>query len=632
MALPPSFLEELRSRISLAEVVSRRVRLQKRGREYVGLCPFHKEKTPSFTVVEEKAFFHCFGCGAHGDVVGFTMRMGNLGFREAVDTLAKEAGLAVPMESERERDRYRKTQTLYDVCEAACRLFERQLTEAAGRGALDYLRRRGLSEDTIRAFRLGFALSSRTSILRALGKDFPQALLIEAGLLRSNEETGEVYDFFRGRVIFPIADHRGRIIAFGGRVLNDDSPKYLNSPDTPIFDKGRSLFGAHLARGVCAAGTQPIAVEGYMDVITLHSRGFRSAVAPLGTALTEHQLIALWHLGSEPILCFDGDAAGQRASVRALDRALPLLRPEFTCRFARLPSGDDPDSFLRSAGPDQFRLVLESAQPLHEFLWHSEIASGGYGSLNSPYTISKLEARLRKRVASIDNRIVQRNYNLFVSDQLWERRFALRRQKYAKKGAVRSDQGTDRLSFPDEIRRIFADASQKHALELIMVATAINHPSVVRSHLEKFVLVDPVEGTLRQLWSAIADELGKERENYEDLRDRLADRGQSENVEKVLSSNLCAAQSFCRFGTEQGWVTKNWLLAFRRYEIPILRRQQDEVYVRWQKAPNEENWQSVEVFRQIIAQYTLDEDHMDDDTSGHRPVGSLPQEPRGKVT
>jgi len=606
MALPPSFLEELRSRISLAEVVSRRVRLQKRGREYVGLCPFHKEKTPSFTVVEEKAFFHCFGCGAHGDVVGFTMRMGNLGFREAVESLAREAGLAVPVETQRERDRYQKAQTLYDVCEAACRVFERQLREPVGAVGLEYLRRRGVRDDTINAFRLGYAAPSRSTIHRVLGNDYPQALLLEAGLLRKSEESGDVYDFFRDRVIFPIADRRGRVIAFGGRVLDDQQPKYLNSPDTPIFNKGRMLFGAHLAREACAAGEQPIAVEGYMDVIALHGHGFASGVAPLGTALTDQQLIELWQLGSKPVLCFDGDAAGQRAARRALQRALPLLRPESTCAFARLPPGEDPDSYVRGYGAVGFRRALDAALPLYEFLWESEIEVGGYGSLDNPESISRLEATLRKWVTTIDNRIIQRNYNRFIGDRLWDRLHAVRRAQQK-----RAAQGTRRLNFPEETGRPIAENRQKQTLELVMSAIAINHPEVVRPDLEKFVYVDPANKELRDLWTAISQELSQAGNHIEDLRDRLAARGQARAIEKVLSSKFCKLHSFCRFGAEKERASTGWKVIFARYQIPRLKRDQDEALSRWNQEPTEENWHTVDVYRQIIAQYITEEEHIE---------------------
>src|SRR5712671_1313224 len=336
MAFPPGFLDELRARVPLGSLVGRRVKLIRRGRELGGLCPFHHEKTPSFYGVEDKGFFHCFGCGAHGDAIGYLMRAENLDFIEAIERLAAEAGLAVPQQTPQERERAQHQKTLLEALAAAANFYEARLWSAAGIRAREYLAQRGLDEETIRRFRLGWApnpqeTGDRQALRRALSGEFPEALLLEGGLLRQ-PEAGEPYDYFRGRVLFPIGDRAGRVIAFGGRTMGDDQPKYLNSPDTPLFEKGRVLYAwaaarANIARG---EGNDPpppaIVVEGYMDVIALHRAGFATAVAPLGTALTEFQLHELWRLAPEPILCFDGDAAGQRAAARALRRALPLLR------------------------------------------------------------------------------------------------------------------------------------------------------------------------------------------------------------------------------------------------------------------------------------------------------------------
>ncbi len=342
MAFPPGFLDELRGRISLSGLVGRRVRLVRRGREFAGLCPFHHEKTPSFYVVEDKDFFHCFGCGAHGDAIGFTMRADNLDFLEAVEKLAGEAGLAVPQATPEEREKARRQKTLLETLEAAAVFYEARLWSPAGRLARDYLETRGLDPDTIRRFRLGWAPDERQALRRALAADYTEPLLVEAGLLHQPDE-GEPFDYFRGRVMFPIGDRAGRVIAFGGRVLGDGQPKYLNSPESPVFEKGRVLYGWSAARAATTEGRDVIVTEGYMDVIALHRAGFKSAVAPLGTALGEFQLQELWRLGPEPILCFDGDAAGQRAAARALRRALPLLRPGCSLRFSGLPAGEDPE-------------------------------------------------------------------------------------------------------------------------------------------------------------------------------------------------------------------------------------------------------------------------------------------------
>jgi DNA primase len=421
MAFPPGFLDELRGRISLSGLVGRKVKLVRRGREFAGLCPFHHEKTPSFYVVEDKSFFHCFGCGAHGDVIGFVMRADNLDFIEAIEKLAEEVGLVVPQATPQERERARRQKTLLEATEAAAAFYEARLWGPTGSRAREYLHGRGLDPETIRRFRLGWAPDDRQALRRGLTVEFPDALLIEAGLRRQSED-GEASDFFRSRVMFPIGDRAGRVIAFGGRVLGEGQPKYLNSPDGPLFEKGRVLYGWSAARTGAvrnneSGGPGAIVTEGYMDVITLHRAGFATAVAPLGTALTEFQLEELWRLAPEPILCFDGDLAGQRAAVRALRRALPLLRPGQSLRFAKLPAREDPDSIIRAAGSAAFEQILAAARPLSGMLWEAEI---GGRQLDTPERRAALERRLMEDVALIADRTVQAEYRRFVRDRLFE--------------------------------------------------------------------------------------------------------------------------------------------------------------------------------------------------------------------
>ena len=416
MAFPPGFLDELRGRVSLAGLVGRRVKLIRRGREHAGLCPFHSEKSPSFYVVEDKNFFHCFGCGAHGDAIGFVMRADNLDFLEAVEKLAGEAGLAVPQATPEERERAQRQKTLLETLEAAAAFYEARLWAPGGSRAREYLHSRGLDPETIRRFRLGWAPEDRQTLRRALTGDFPEPLLLEAGLLHRPED-GEPFDYFRNRVMFPIGDRAGRVIAFGGRVVGEGQPKYLNSPDSPVFAKGRVLYGWSAARAAREAEPNPIVTEGYMDVIALHRAGFVTAVAPLGTALTEFQLHELWRLGPEPILCFDGDAAGQRAAARALRRALPLLHPGHSLRFASLPAGEDPDSLIRGSGPAGFEQIFSAARPLSHRLWELEL---GAGPADTPERRADLQRRLAEDVALIADRSVQAEYRRFMRERLYE--------------------------------------------------------------------------------------------------------------------------------------------------------------------------------------------------------------------
>jgi DNA primase len=375
MAFPPGFLDELRARVSLSDVVGRKVALKrKNASEFAGLCPFHNEKTPSFTVSDKKGFYHCFGCGEHGDAVGFVMKTEGLSFPESVEKLAREVGLPVPRASPQERERAERASTLQEVVEQAARWFQKQLRLPVGRHGLDYLRGRGLSDEVIDDFRLGFAPDSRDGLIGSLKREGATIdKLVEAGLAIQPEERGrEPYDRFRGRVMFTINDRRGRAIAFGGRVMGQGEPKYLNSPETPLFHKGANLYCLDRAREAVTKSQPVVVAEGYMDVIALHGAGFTGAVAPLGTALTEGQLGELWKLADEPYLCFDGDNAGRRAAQRAADRALPLLRPGKSLRFVSLPTGEDPDSLIRARGPEAVRRVLELARPLADVLWDME--------------------------------------------------------------------------------------------------------------------------------------------------------------------------------------------------------------------------------------------------------------------
>lgn len=418
MALPPGFLDELRGRISLSGLIGRSVKLVRRGREYAGLCPFHHEKTPSFYVVEDKSFFHCFGCGAHGDAIGFVMRNDNLDFIEAIEKLAAEAGLAVPRATPQERERAQQQKTLLGALEAAAAFYEARLVSPVGARARNYLDERGLDAETIRRFRLGWAPDDRQALRRSLSGDFPESLLIEAGLLRrpASAAAGEPIDYFRSRVMFPIGDKTGRVIAFGGRLIGDGQPKYLNSPESALFEKGRVLYGwaaarAGLSREAPSAGPGVIVTEGYMDVIALHRSGFPTAVAPLGTALTDFQLHDLWRLGPEPVLCFDGDAAGQRAAARALYRALPFLGAGRSLRFASLPAGEDPDSLIRTQGRIVFEAILGAARPLSDMLWEIELAAK---PRNTPERLADVWRRLMSRIQLIPDRKVQAEYrNLF---------------------------------------------------------------------------------------------------------------------------------------------------------------------------------------------------------------------------
>jgi DNA primase len=531
MAFPPGFLDELRSRIALADLVGRRVRLTRRGREHSGLCPFHNEKTPSFYVVEDKGFFHCFGCGAHGDAIGFVMRADNLDFVEAIERLAGEAGIAVPQQTPQDRERAQRQKTLLEALAAAAAFYEAQLwspgNATGGARAREYLTRRGLDEETLRRFRLGWAPDSRETgdrqaLRRALAAEFPETLLHEAGLTRVPEDGGTPYDYFRGRVMFPIGDRAGRVIAFGARTLgangpNEGQPKYLNSPDTPLFEKGRVLYAWATARANVAReppmafGASVIVVEGYMDVIALHRAGFGGAVAPLGTALTEMQLSELWRLAPEPVLCFDGDAAGQRAALRALYRALPALQPGRSLRFVTLPPGEDPDSLVRNAGAQAFGEILAAARPLSEVLWRAELAAG---PSDTPERRADLERRLMAQAGLIADRAVQTEYRRFLRDRLFQLDRA-GRGPHRSSGAGSTLRAGSRAAsrarpapagFVADFAPDFAPpASPGRRNREIFLGMLVGHPALIDEWIEEIAAVDLPEPELDSLRRAILE-------------------------------------------------------------------------------------------------------------------------------
>ena len=399
MSLSPQFLDELRTRITLSGVIGRTTRLTKAGREWKACCPFHNEKSPSFTVNDEKGFYHCFGCGAHGDAIRWMTDQRGLSFMDAVKELATEAGMDMPAPDPRAAKQAEERAGLHDVMAAAQAWFVEQLASDEGARARAYLAKRGLDAHTLARFGFGYAPEGRQALKSGL-KQFPEEMLIEGGL-RIVVEGKDPYDRFRGRMMLPIHDARGRVIAFGGRILDGgktDAPKYLNSPDTPLFDKGRTLYNLHRAGPISRQSGRMLVVEGYMDVVALSAAGIGECVAPLGTALTETQIEMLWRMVEVPVLCFDGDAAGQRAAMRAVTRALPLLRPAHSVAVVRLPPGMDPDDLVRQQGTSAMECLLGEAKGLLDTLWEHEREAL---PLITPEDKAGLKARLKLHVDTI---------------------------------------------------------------------------------------------------------------------------------------------------------------------------------------------------------------------------------------
>ncbi|HEX6071928.1 MAG TPA: DNA primase [Sphingomicrobium sp.] len=390
MSLSTAFLDELRARTVLSAVISPTVKLVRAGREWKACCPFHNEKTPSFTVNDDKGFYHCFGCGAHGDAIRFLTDHRGMQFMDAVKELAAKAGMEVPAPDPKAKERAERAASLTDVMAEVAKYYSEQLHGIGGAGAREYLKRRGIEQAAIQRFGLGLAPDSRTALKRALAK-LGEDRLVETGMLIKPDDGGDSYDRFRGRLMFPVRDARGRVIAFGGRILGDGEPKYLNSPDTPLFDKGRTLYNLDLASPASRATKRLIVVEGYMDVIALDRAGIAEAVAPNGTAVTEAQLERMWRLDPSPILCFDGDSAGKKAAVRAALRALPHIGPERTLRFVELPAGQDPDDVVNAGGREALEASLAEPETLDVRLWRHEVEA-------APLTTPEARAGLRQRL------------------------------------------------------------------------------------------------------------------------------------------------------------------------------------------------------------------------------------------
>ena len=520
MAYPRSFIEEIKNRVSVSDIVGQKVKLTRRGREFVGLSPFKNERTPSFTVNDEKQFYHCFSTGKHGTVFDFLMETEGLGFPEAVERLAARAGIQVPAQDPRMVEKEEKNASLIDICEMASVYFKTRLGGAAGRGAFDYLIKRGLEDTLIQSFGLGYAPGDRVGLVKHLrDQGVSDKDIIEAGLALQPEGRSDLIDRFRNRVIFPITDSRDRVIAFGGRALEASVPaKYLNSPETPLFHKGRTLYNFAKARQSAFDTKTLLVVEGYMDVIGLARGGFNNAVASLGTAVTEEQISLLWRLVQEPVLCLDGDEAGLRAAYRVIDRALPLLKPGYSLRFAVLPQGKDPDDLVREGGAEAFNNVLERANSLIDMLWERELA---YAPYDTPERRAAFSDRLRKAVRQIEHIDVRKFYGEEIKKRL-DALFAPANrgpqanggQSYGSNyggGYSRQRGGGKYYKFKSgasaEARRsaLASGAVMLPPREAMIMLAFIRHSSQLSGHLSQLEKLDFVTDDLKNLRDAIVD-------------------------------------------------------------------------------------------------------------------------------
>lgn len=521
MRFPNSFLDEIRDRVPISAVVGTRVSWDRkktnasRG-DYWACCPFHGEKTPSFHCEDKKGRYHCFGCGVSGDHFRFLTELGGLSFPESVERVAELAGVPMPARDPESEQRDKERASLHDVMDLAAQFFQDRLQAADGAKARAYLRDRGLASVTQQTFRLGYAPDSRNALKEFLAtKGIEKAQIEACGLVVHGPDIPVSYDRFRDRIMFPIEDVRGKVIAFGGRALSAAAPaKYLNSSDTELFHKGNVLYNAARARKAMGKDATVIAVEGYMDVIALAQAGFENAVAPLGTALTENQLELLWRMAGEPVLCFDGDQAGLRAAWRAADLALPLIQAGRTLRFALLPEGQDPDDLVKAAGPEAFSAVLAQARPLADLLWMRETSGGVF---DTPERRAELEKKLKELTGRIRDESLRRHYAQEMRDRI-QSFFGSGRPRGGQKSGgfanrpspygARAGQAAGRLAVSDSLARsaiVKTGGGIMPMRETVLIVGLVNHPALIDENFDEVESLRLTHPELRRLHAAILD-------------------------------------------------------------------------------------------------------------------------------
>ena len=569
-------LEEFKARLPIAEIVGRYVRLVRRGREFTGLCPFHQEKTPSFTVSEEKGFYHCFGCNQHGNAVDFLMAVEGLDFGQAILRAADLTGLPAPARTGKRTTEAEKS--LYQANEAAARWFSGCLRSSTGQDARSYLERRGLKQEMVDRYSLGYAPSSRQALRAALIKEgFTEEQLVKVGLLIQPDDGGDSYDRFRNRVIFPISDRRGRVVGFGGRALGDARAKYLNTPETPLFHKGDLLYGLPIARTAARAKGTVVVGEGYMDVIALARAGYENAVAPLGTAITEQQLALLWQMADEPVICLDGDEAGLRAGHRLIERALPHLKPGKSLRFALLPTGSDPDDLVQQEGAESLKHWLDQAHPLLDFLWDCETRKR---SFDTPERQAALRNRLSDLSKSIDHAEVRHMFREAFRQQ-W-------RVRFPKKGPSRHSlaptyiaPGAGRGVGGSQLARGIAQPETRG--ERGLLGPLIVHPGLlteVEEDLGGLEFADPALEALRQeiiSWYSESEDLDQEQ-----LNNHLCTNGFGNLVKQLtaVGPNMVSTVWYCRPDLQEADVLTAWRASLEQYRQLRSRRISRQAYAK----------------------------------------------------
>ncbi len=558
----------------MSDIIGRKIKLTRAGREYKACCPFHHEKTPSFYVNDDKQFYHCFGCGAHGSIIDFTMQYDNLSFPEAVETLASEAGMEVPKASPQDIERAKKQKDLYSLMEEATRWMEAQLRAPENRGAYDYITQRGMDEETLARFRVGYAPADRQVLRTHLKRQgYRDDQMIEAGVMRPKGQDGQPYAFFRERIMFPVMDRRGRVVAYGGRILPDHlrppdqgdyvPAKYMNSSDTPLFHKGSMLYAESHARQAANEDKPVLVVEGYMDVIAANKVGFTGAVAPLGTALTEDQIQVLWKMiPSEekvPVLCFDGDNAGRRAAARAADRVIPMLKPGQSVKIAFLPEGQDPDTLVQGQGPKALERVIEGALSLADFIWAEHTQGKRFDTPESRAGLNKI---LSDITAKIPDRDVQYHYRQAFKDKSWK---TFGPAKTAQKRPYGQKPGHAEIAGVSALR---APSFNKETLICnALLSCALNYPEIVEEVEEELGALALSEARLDALRQMLLSQLHSENmPEAAALQAFLTENGFEGELRALLSDQIYIHAAFARPEKDAGSALEGWKAAFEALE------------------------------------------------------------------
>ena len=533
-----SFTDELRQRLSLVDVISRRIPLTKKGQNYWGCCPFHNEKTPSFSVNEDKGFYHCFGCGEHGDIISFTMKSENIDFKDAIQELADMAGIKMPSFKQKTKQQIEAEENYIKITDNACKIYQDLLYQDIGRHALEYIKNRGFTDEMIKKYRIGYA--PKNNIISSRFNNIKTDKLTSTGLVRIGDYGP--YDFFRDKLMFPIFNAHGQIVAFSGRSLDGSEPKYINTSDTELFHKRQTIFGFNFARDAIHRANRSIIVEGQIDAIQMQNHGFGETVAPLGTALTEDHIAILCKSNRNIIFCFDGDNAGQKAAMRACVLVLPFLRDNSDVRFAFVSGGKDPDEILKTSGEKAMRKIIDNATPLIDFLW--ENVNKNY-LVNTPGGRTQAEKYLKDCISKITDKIFQNEINEEYNKRKFNQWHKWTKQEY-KPQVQLPDIDIMTINLIKSIVQTYPEITEKYIDFLsslnISFDDNVQKTDLSLENAEKFIISFKLQRYIKKLeqekQTILSNALSDEKYNPDSLNDiNLKIKQASEKLELLIDTN-----------------------------------------------------------------------------------------------